>query len=94
MSIENGKESPLSHENDIEEGSKHTLILFNDNHNSFDHVIESLVEVCGHDVVQAEQCALIAHHKGSCEVKTDSLKILRSMSAGLGKRDLRSDIKS
>ncbi len=94
MSIENGKESPLSHENDIEEGSKHTLILFNDNHNSFDHVIESLVEVCGHDVVQAEQCALIAHYKGSCEVKTDSLKILRSMSAGLGKRDLTSDIKS
>ncbi|MDX2413966.1 MAG: ATP-dependent Clp protease adaptor ClpS [Bacteroidales bacterium] len=94
MSIENGKESPLSHENDIKEGSKHTLILFNDNHNSFDHVIESLVEVCGHDAVQAEQCVLIAHYKGSCEVKTGSLKVLKSMSVGLGKRDLTSDIKS
>ena len=55
------------------------LILYNDEFNSFDFVIESLVEVCGHDFDQAEQCALIAHYKGRCTVKTGSYDLLKSM---------------
>ena len=51
-------------------GEKHSLILYNDEINTFDHVIKSLVEICGHDSVQAEQCALIVHLKGSCEIKS------------------------
>ncbi len=46
------------------------LVLFNDDVNTFDFVIETLVEVCGHEPVQAEQCALIAHYKGKCGVKS------------------------
>ena len=49
------------------------LILYNDDINTFDFVIESLVEVCGHEFEQAEQCALIAHFKGRCIVKSGSL---------------------
>lgn len=94
MSIEKEKESPLSQENSVEEGSKYTLVLYNDEHNTFDHVIESLVEVCEHDAVQAEQCALIAHLTGSCEIKSGNLKVLKTMSMGLSNRDLSSDIKS
>jgi ATP-dependent Clp protease adaptor protein ClpS len=45
------------------------LILFNDEVNSFDFVIETLVDVCKHDPMQAEQCAWIAHYKGKCAVK-------------------------
>jgi ATP-dependent Clp protease adaptor protein ClpS len=52
---------------------EHELILFNDEVNSFDFVIESLIEVCKHDQSQAEQCALIAHHKGKCTVKNGTL---------------------
>lgn len=57
--------------------SEKELILFNDDINTFDFVISTLMEVCGHDAVQAEQCALIAHYNGKCSVVTgpfDSLK--------------------
>lgn len=44
------------------------LYLINDKHNSFDHVINCLVSICEHDDLQAEQCALITHYNGSCEI--------------------------
>ncbi len=46
------------------------LILYNDEHNTFDHVIECLMKYCKHDEVQAEQCAWIVHTKGKCSVKS------------------------
>ncbi|MEI7662758.1 MAG: ATP-dependent Clp protease adaptor ClpS [Bacteroidota bacterium] len=52
------------------------LILFNDHVNTFDFVIETLIEVCKHEAEQAEQCAMIAHYNGKCMVKTgDSLEL-------------------
>ena len=45
------------------------IVLFNDNHNTFDHVIDCLMEVCGHDALQAEQCAMIVHFKGNAPSK-------------------------
>jgi ATP-dependent Clp protease adaptor protein ClpS len=45
------------------------LILFNDEVNTFDFVIQTLIEVCHHEPEQAEQCAMIAHFKGKCGVK-------------------------
>ena len=47
-----------------------TLFLINDNFNSFDHVIDCLVTICNHNDLQAEQCALITHYKGICEIAT------------------------
>jgi ATP-dependent Clp protease adaptor protein ClpS len=64
------------------------LILYNDEINSFDFVIESLVVVCGHDFEQAEQCALIAHYKGRCAVKSGSYKELKGMMEELTLRRL------
>jgi len=45
------------------------LILFNDDVNTFEFVIETLIDVCKHEPEQAEQCALIAHYNGKCMVK-------------------------
>ena len=67
-----------------------SLILLNDNFNTFTHVIKSLVEVCGHDLVQAEQCAVIVHFKGSCQVKLDNMETINSMNRSLNRRGLRS----
>ncbi len=50
--------------------NKNEIILFNDEVNTFDHVIDTLVKVCDHAPEQAEQCALIVHYKGKCTVKT------------------------
>ncbi len=72
--------------------NKHTLVLFNDDINTFSHVIKTLVEVCGHDPVQAEQCALIVHHKGSCEIKSGIREILTAMSRSLNAKGLTSKV--
>jgi ATP-dependent Clp protease adaptor protein ClpS len=69
-----------------------SLILFNDEINTFDHVIKSLVEVCGHDLIQAEQCAIIVHMRGSYEVKTGSKEVLNVMAKSLNAKGLRSKV--
>lgn len=48
------------------------LILHNDDVNTFKHVIVTLMHICEHDAIQAEQCATLIHHKGSCHIKTGS----------------------
>ena len=68
--------------------TQNDLILYNDEINTFDFVIESLVEVCGHDFDQAEQCALIAHYKGRCAVRTGGYEELKGMSEELTQRRL------
>ena len=57
----------------------HGLVVFNDDVNTFDHVIETLVKVCKHERVQAEQCTYIIHFKGKCEVKKGSMIKLNPM---------------
>ena len=56
-----------------------TLIVWNDEVNSFDWVIETLVEVCGHTPEQAEQCAIIIDSKGKYAVKEGSYDVLKPM---------------
>ena len=45
-----------------------SLFLINDDYNSFDYVVDCLTAICDHDSIQAEQCALLTHYKGSCEI--------------------------
>tara|TARA_Y100001954_G_C15443310_1_gene422697 strand:- start:55 stop:360 length:306 start_codon:yes stop_codon:yes gene_type:complete len=44
------------------------LVLIDDDYNTFDHVIDCLISLCDHEKIQAEQCALLTHHKGFCEI--------------------------
>jgi ATP-dependent Clp protease adaptor protein ClpS len=53
------------------------LIVFNDDINTFDHVINTLVRVCKHTPEQAEQCTLLIHYKGKCAVKTGTFDFLK-----------------
>ena len=59
------------------------LILYNDDVNTFDHVIDTLVEVCHHTFEQAEQCTIIVHFKGKCDVKTGSDEYLKPLCTAL-----------
>lgn len=59
-----------------DEQKNNEIVLFNDDVNTFDHVIETLVYVCEHTPIQAEQCAWIVHYKGKCTVKTGSYEEL------------------
>ena len=62
-------DSDSSHENEI--------ILYNDDVNTFDHVIDTLMKVCDHTLEQAKQCSIIVHYKGKCSVKTGSYSDLK-----------------
>lgn len=55
------------------------LVVFNDDVNTFAHVIETLIRVCEHSTEQAEQCTMIIHYKGKCAVKTGSFDYLKPM---------------
>jgi ATP-dependent Clp protease adaptor protein ClpS len=70
----------------------HNLIVWNDDVNTFDHVIDSLVEICNHFPEQAEQCALIIHHKGKCGVKKGSFDFLRPQAEALIDRGISATI--
>lgn len=52
------------------------IIVYNDDVNTFDHVIDTLIYACDHTPEQAEQCSIIVHYKGKCTVKTGSYKDL------------------
>ncbi|MFY0480973.1 ATP-dependent Clp protease adaptor ClpS [Flavobacterium sp. PLA-1-15] len=58
-------------------GFNNEIVLFNDDVNTFDHVIETLIRVCNHTAEQAEQCAILVHYKGKCTVKTGSFDELK-----------------
>lgn len=79
-------------ETDVITEEFHNLIVWNDNVNTFDWVIESLVDICGHEAMQAEQCALIIHHKGKCGVKKGSFDDLRPQAEALIDRGIQATI--
>ena len=68
------------------------LILHNDEENTFDFVIDSLIEVCEHNMEQAEQCTLIVHYKGKCDVKKGNFEKLKPMKDQLVYRGLTATI--
>ncbi len=69
----------IQEESDIleKEVNQHEIVLFNDDVNTFDFVIESLIDVCEHTLEQAEQCSILVHYKGKCTVKTGEYKDLK-----------------
>jgi len=68
------------------------IVLYNDDFNTFDFVIESLIKVCKHDSLQAEQCTFLIHYKGKCAVKTGSFESLKPLCEALLERGLTAEI--
>lgn len=68
--------------------SEYVLIVYNDDFNTFEHVIETLIDLCGHTAEQAEQCTFLIHYKGKCDVKRGTAKQLRPLFEALGERGL------
>lgn len=59
------------------------LVVFNDDINTFDHVIKTLIRVCKHTTEQAEQCTWLIHYKGKCTVKSGSFEELKPFRDGI-----------
>jgi ATP-dependent Clp protease adaptor protein ClpS len=68
------------------------LILHNDEVNTFDYVIETLIKVCEMDIIQAEQCTYLVHYKGKCDIKKGSFEGLRPYKEALIDKGLEATI--
>lgn len=55
---------------------ENSIVIFNDDINTFEHVIETLIRVCKHTPEQAEQCTWLIHYKGKCSVKSGQFELL------------------
>lgn len=74
------------------EKKENNIILFNDDVNTFEWVIECLTKYCGHDMIQAEQCATLVHYTGKCAVKQGSINKLKPICETLLEKGLSAEI--
>ena len=87
------EEKTIPKENTNESTEKvRNLILFNDDFNTFEFVIETLIDVCKHEPEQAEQCTLIVHFKGKCAIKSGSFTELKPIFIEMSNRNLTVEI--
>lgn len=77
---------------EVVEKEENHIVLYNDDVNTFDWVIDSLINVCQHDPLQAEQCSFIVHNNGKCSVKDGFFEELRPMCEALIDRGLSATI--
>ena len=77
---------------EVAEKIENKIVLFNDEVNTFDNVIDMLVDVCDHTAIQAEQCSLIVHYKGKCNVKTGDINDLEPRCSKLLEAGLTAEI--
>ncbi|MBL55933.1 MAG: Clp protease ClpS [Flavobacteriales bacterium] len=70
------------------------LIIYNDDVNTFEFVIESLIEICKHNSIQAEQCTWIIHHNGKCAVKRGGVEKLKPMAEAFLNRGISAKIEA
>jgi ATP-dependent Clp protease adaptor protein ClpS len=89
------KEAPqedVHDEIDVYQDKERSLVLHNDDYHTFDYVIDALIEICHHDLSQAEQCTMLIHYKGKCDVKKGSFSYLRPLKNALVQKDLKATI--
>ncbi|MBC8265884.1 MAG: ATP-dependent Clp protease adaptor ClpS [Flavobacteriales bacterium] len=78
------KQNPnLSPKGKKQKTNQKTLVLLNDDFNTFDHVIDCLTVICEHNPIQAEQCAVITHYNGSCVIKLGEITDLLALQSDL-----------
>ena len=69
-----------------------SIVVYNDDHNTFEHVIYCFTKYCNHNAVQAEQCALIIHQNGKCSIKEGDMKTLKPIKEALCENNLKAKI--
>ncbi len=73
-------------------GGKPVLVLLNDDYHTFDYVIDALIKVCDHTPEQAEQCTLITHFRGKCDISKGKYEKLKAQREALTERGLKTII--
>lgn len=86
------EETGVSVLDEVVETDVHNLVVFNDEVNTFEHVIDTLIDVCEHTPEQAEQCTLLIHYKGKCSVKNGSWEELVPMRNEICRRGISAEV--
>lgn len=76
----------------VSSSDEYELVVFNDDVNTFEHVINTLIQVCRHTPEQAEQCTWLIHYKGKCTVKIGSFADLKPMRQGICDKGISAEI--
>lgn len=92
MQIFPGTDVEVLEEEDVLTDEVRDLIVFNDEVNTFDHVIQTLIKVCRHTPEQAEQCTWIIHYKGKCTVKVGAFDELAPMRNAICQRGISAEV--
>ena len=92
MTAKEHPQKEVSEENSQQNRKDRFLILHNDDYHTFDYVIDALIKICEHDEQQAEQCTLLIHYKGKCDVKKGSFSYLRPLKKALTQKKLKATI--
>ncbi len=92
MTAKEHPQKEVSEENSQQNRKDRFLILHNDDYHTFDYVIDALIKICDHDEQQAEQCTLLIHYKGKCDVKKGSFSYLRPLKKALIQKELKATI--
>lgn len=87
-------EEVLLAEMEVSSGKKSEIIVFNDDHNTFDWVIQCFMEVCNHTYDQSEQLSILIHFKGKASVKAGTIDSLKPIKDALVDRGLSAVIES
>jgi ATP-dependent Clp protease adaptor protein ClpS len=92
MEYDSPTHTQISPEELVIDQAIHDLIVFNDEVNTFDHVIQTLMDICDHSPEQAEQCTLLVHYKGKCTVKMGSFTELTGMRNAICRRGISAEV--
>lgn len=92
MTAKEHPQKEVGEENSQQNRKNRFLILHNDDYHTFDYVIDALIKICEHDEQQAEQCTLLIHYKGKCDVKKGSFSYLRPLKKALIQKELKATI--
>lgn len=76
----------------MEDNKTHKIVIYNDDVNSYQYIMASLIRFCKHEPIQAEQCAVIAHNKGKCTVKTGDFMDMFELKSTFDNLDIKSEI--
>ena len=86
--LDNPNVEELTNKNNLK-----SIIVYNDDHNTFEHVIRCFIEILNHSSTQAEQCTHLIHFKGKASVKSGTLEELKPYKNGLTNKGLSAIIK-
>jgi ATP-dependent Clp protease adaptor protein ClpS len=90
--LEMSKKASLKTKQNKTKRGLYEVLIHNDTINTFDHVIDCLIDICGHNNIQAQQCALVTHTRGNCSVFVNRFEMCTEISKLLSQQRIKTSV--